>query len=639
MEDKNEFVGKIIKPIPKQEENIGVDTNNQFASDLLQGALNETLDISALENFTNVANSRESIYQLIDDMCKDTTIKAIIESYAEDATERNEDGKIVWVQSNNENARKYVEYLLDVINVDKHIFGWVLSLIKYGDLYLRLFRESDYDNDNIFDTKEADKLQTLNEAKAGNSNILKEKETLQESVSLDMPEKQDHFANYVEAVRNPGEMFELTKHGKTMGYIQAPYPMLKKFKDNGSGAGTTITSLWDYNINKEDVTVYPATEYVHALLEDDSARAPETVTIFKNDESLKNGNSEGTYDVRTGKSLLYDWFKAWRLLSLLEDSVVLGRTTKSSIIRLVQVEVGDMDKSMIAPHLQGIKQLFEQKTSINTGYGMGEYTNPGPVDNTGYIPVHEGKGAINISQTGGDYDPKQLTDLEYFRDRFFSGTGIPKQYLGFTDDSTGFNGGTSLSLTSSKYGKRTKRIQQATISALTDLINIILLDRGLTAYINDFTICMVAPLTQEELDRRESQATNLGVIRDTMDILQDIEDVPTRLKILKSLFQSFTNNTDVAEYIEDEINRLKNSEEPAKDNNKNNNRNNNRNSLPSMGGGETNEEEPTTPLDNPLADNTEETEETTAEETSVEEEPAEEDTDYLPSFDELGIEG
>lgn len=95
MEDKNEFVGKIIKPVPKQEENIGVDTNNQFASDLLQGALNETLDISALENFTNVANSRESIYQLIDDMCKDTTIKAILESYAEDATERNEDGKIV----------------------------------------------------------------------------------------------------------------------------------------------------------------------------------------------------------------------------------------------------------------------------------------------------------------------------------------------------------------------------------------------------------------------------------------------------------------------------------------------------------------------------------------------------------------
>jgi hypothetical protein len=34
--------------------------------------------------------------------------------------------------------------LLNVMNVDKNIFGWTYSLIKYGDVYLRLYRESDY---------------------------------------------------------------------------------------------------------------------------------------------------------------------------------------------------------------------------------------------------------------------------------------------------------------------------------------------------------------------------------------------------------------------------------------------------------------------------------------------------------------
>ena len=41
---------------------------------------------------------------------------------------------------------KFVNYLLNVMNVDKNIYGWVYSLLKYGDLYLRLFRESDYED-------------------------------------------------------------------------------------------------------------------------------------------------------------------------------------------------------------------------------------------------------------------------------------------------------------------------------------------------------------------------------------------------------------------------------------------------------------------------------------------------------------
>ena len=65
MNDDTELVGKIIKPIPKEEENIGVDTVNQFADTILEAAQTDQLDISKLENFTNVAKSRESLYQLI----------------------------------------------------------------------------------------------------------------------------------------------------------------------------------------------------------------------------------------------------------------------------------------------------------------------------------------------------------------------------------------------------------------------------------------------------------------------------------------------------------------------------------------------------------------------------------------------
>jgi hypothetical protein len=55
----------------------------------------------------------------------------------------------VWCEATDANVGKYVNYLLNIMNVDKYIYSWVYHLIKYGDLYLRLYRESDY-SDLIF---------------------------------------------------------------------------------------------------------------------------------------------------------------------------------------------------------------------------------------------------------------------------------------------------------------------------------------------------------------------------------------------------------------------------------------------------------------------------------------------------------
>jgi len=48
--------------------------------------------------------------------------------------------------------------------------------------------------------------------------------------------------------------------------------------------------------------------------------------------------------------------------------------------------------------------------------------------------------------------------LDYFLDKLYGALRIPKQYMGSTDDSTGFNGGTALSLISASFAKMVKRI-------------------------------------------------------------------------------------------------------------------------------------------------------------------------------------
>lgn len=444
-----------------------------------------------------------------------------------------------------------ITYLLDTMNVDKHAYNWAFSLIKYGDLYLRLFRDSDYEDD-IFNKDDIEKRQRLNESC---KNALNDNNTLKEDVVLKLYERSDHYTHYIEKISNPGEMFELTRHGKTMGYVKTNSIISPaNYSTDGYNA-----DFYQYTMKKNanDVQVFQATDFVHAALEDNTNRIPEEVTLFSTDEDYNSNTGGYNYTVRRGQSILTNVFKTWRELSLLKNSVLLNRLTRSSIVRLIQVEVGDMSKNQVSATLSRLKSMVEQKSALRTNEKMTEYTNPGPVENNIYIPTHGGQGAITTAEMGGDIDVKGLADLDYWYDDLFGGLRVPKQYFGRTGDSAGFDGGTSLSLMSSRYGKSIKRIQATLIQAITDAINLMLLDKGLDSYVNNFTIKMQSPTTQEEKDRRDNTATQLNNIQNIIQLVEvDIEDPVTKLKIVKSLLSTVVTDADVLAYIQEAIDSL-----------------------------------------------------------------------------------
>lgn len=91
---------------------------------------------------------------------------------------------------------------------------------------------------------------------------------------------------------------------------------------------------------------------------------------------------------------------------------------------------------------------------------------------------------------------------------------------------------------------------------ITDAVNLILLDRGLSEYINKFTLHMQSPTTQEEKDRKENMSQSINNIREIMSLLDEIEDRQTKLEILKSLLSNAITNTEVIGFIQDEIDKL-----------------------------------------------------------------------------------
>lgn len=526
---------KKIKNIDPPKRDIGIDTEKEFLENIVQAGLSSYLDMAKIQSFSQISQNRNTIYQLIDTMSEDPTISAALEIYAEDTTEANDQGRIVWCESEDPEVVKFVTYLLDTMNVEKNIYKWVYSLCKYGDLYLRLFRESEIAQDPLFKSKKDNK-----------------KEKLDEDIKVKAFSDNDHLVHYVEMVPNPAEMFELTRFGKSCGYIKADVIPTQSQVDRLS------TSYFRYSFKQQDVTIFDATNFVHAALEDNNTRNPEEVDLYLDTLSNEKSdvNTKITYQVRKGQPIFYNAFKVWRCMMLLENSLLLNRITKSSILRIIGVEVGDMDKTSVGPHLMNIKQLIEQKAAFDVGNSMEEYTNPGPIENNIYVPTHNGIGAISTQQVGGDVDVKGLADLDYFKDRFYTSLRIPKQYLGDTDDSTGFNGGTALSIISNRYAKMIKRIQNTVVQCLTDVVNLMILDKKNDSYINKFTLHMLPPATEEDATRRDNQSSEIQLISDVMNLLQDMESSSAKLSILKLMLSNVISDAQVLQIIQDEIDKL-----------------------------------------------------------------------------------
>jgi hypothetical protein len=546
----HQLVGSGTQPVTLDNTTtLDIDVKGIIVDNIIEAGLSSKLDIAALENFTSISNARDQVYQLIDTMAQDSSVAAILRTYAEDVCEPADNGHVIWCESDDPKISKFINYMLNIMNADKNMYAWAYSLLKYGDVYLRLYRESDY-ADAIFKSDDIDRANTrnvLNETFDYSSS----EENLNEAVNINVHKPNDHYSYYAEQVDDPGTMFELTKFGKTYGYIEVPNTE-SNLDATSAFSGTSMTGTYNFRMKSTDVNVFQAVDFVHACLEDNFSRFPETVDLFIDEE----GKKSQSYSVRRGKSLLYDSYKIWREKALLENAALLNRITRSSIVRKVGVEVGDMPKEQVQQTLRRVKEMMEQKGAINVGNSMSEYNNPGPIENNIYFATHGGQGNITVEAVGGDVEVKNLADLDWWNNKFYSSYGIPKQYFGWTDDGAGFNGGTSLTILSSVYAKGVKRVQNALIQAITDAVNLFLLDKGCKSYLNNFTLKMKAPMTQEEVDYRAGLSNQINAISSIQGLFTDIEDKPRRLRILKALLAVLNYGDEINAEIDGEIKAL-----------------------------------------------------------------------------------
>ena len=438
--------------------------------------------------------------------------------YADDATQYHyQSGKVIWAEPNSENtdAVEAANRLIDVLGINDKAWQHIYALCAYGDVFIRLYRsgdQSDY-NDKLADVQGKTTLR------------IKPKDRTRK------------IEEYIEYVDDPAAMYDLQVRDKTAGYIK----MISTAVEDSPLIYKAATSR---TMDLQDVNLYDNTSFVHICLPGNIERHPELITLTDSSTGKTN-----VYKVKTGKSILADAYEAAQTVKLLEDSMLLNRVTKSALVRILQVEVGSMPKPEQESLLRRVKNLIEQKVALDKGNGVvTSYNSPGPMENVIYVPTHGGIGAITSSNLGGDVNIKDIVDVDYFNNKKLSALKIPKQYLNY-DAPEGLGNGTSLTKLSSRYAHTIMRIQKAYITAITNLLNIIFLDKGMD-YIGKFVLKMVSPATIEDVERDEQLQNRLNQASDIIGMVEGKIDDEHMLEVVDWLIGTYLNLPDVQDILQ-----------------------------------------------------------------------------------------
>jgi hypothetical protein len=93
---------------------------------------------------------RLALFRDYEEMDNDAIISSALDIYSDESTMKNEYGKILEINSDNENIHDILHNLFyDILNIEFNLWPWVRNLCKYGDFYLYLDIKEKYGITNV----------------------------------------------------------------------------------------------------------------------------------------------------------------------------------------------------------------------------------------------------------------------------------------------------------------------------------------------------------------------------------------------------------------------------------------------------------------------------------------------------------
>lgn len=314
----------------------------------------------------------------------------------------------------------------------------------------------------------------------------------------------------------------------------------------------------DLQIQKtQDYELYDREAFIHFYIQ--SGKLNDTIDLIDNQQTDENGDPLTLkYQIKRGESMIEGVRLIYRVLKALEDSLLAARIAKSEYTKIYNVEVGESNEIDAKKMVDKVKRLFDSRMAMNTKEGQQSaksYNQPRPFMDPVFNSVNNGKGAISIETSGGEFEVSNIADIDYFNKLKFSGLHITPSMLAFEENIPGGLSGEGSTMIQQdiRFAMYVKKLIVAILDGITDLLNLWLHLKGRDSEIGKFRLKMAVPSIAEDLASLQELISRLESIDQMTDIIAKNSPGINTAKLTKILLNEYIPNKVLLNKINDLI--------------------------------------------------------------------------------------
>lgn len=197
-----------------------------------------------------------------------------------------------------------------------------------------------------------------------------------------------------------------------------------------------------------------------------------------------------------GTSMLHKARRAWRMLSMMEDAMLIYRLDKSIERRVFKIFVGAIDDQDVPAFIQEVANNFKRTPIIDPLTGQVDLRkNFMDVSTDYFIPVRREDAPNPIETLQAAHNTDSMEDIEHMENKIFAALRVPKSFLNFQEAQ---GKGQNLSLLDIRFSRMVNKIQQYLLLELNKIAMIHLYILGFKDDVTNFTLSMNNPSAQIE---------------------------------------------------------------------------------------------------------------------------------------------
>ena len=215
-----------------------------------------------------------------------------------------------------------------------------------------------------------------------------------------------------------------------------------------------------------------------------------------------------------GVSYLNAARRHWRMLSLMEDMMLIYRLERSVERRVYKIFVGAIDDADVQGYVEQIANQFKRTPIVDPMTGQIDLRkNILSIDNDIFLPVRDENAPTPIDTLQAGQNLTAMDDIKFVQNKVLTALRIPKSFLNFEEAA---GEGKNLALMDIRFTRTINRIQQAFLMELTKVASIHLFLLGFNDELTNFSLTMNNPSTQAEGLEIENMQKKIDACRDAV---------------------------------------------------------------------------------------------------------------------------